>query len=120
MMGLHPTSITIPGMNLRDERRRAVVEEGKCLLLAEQLRLLDVKKEEIRALRERGGGSFFYGEALANDLVGIRLVLCAALLSQGLDEAERDELERREREARELLDMATNARVVRARHENHS
>ena len=87
----YPASVIVSGTNLGDGRRRAVVEEGRCLLLAEQLRLLDAKKE-VRTLRERDGGDHYRREALTNDLVGIRFVLNAALLSQGLDEPKRDEL----------------------------
>ena len=78
------------------------MEGRKHPLLTGQLRLLEVKRGEVRTLRERGGSSS-YVEALANDLVGIRLVLSAALLAGGIGEAERGELERCEREALELL-----------------
>lgn len=83
--------------------------EGRRLLLAHQLRLLGARREEVRTLRERGEGGSYRGEALANDLVGIRLVLSAALLFQGLAEAEREGLERLEREAREMLREAMKA-----------
>ena len=73
-------------------------------MLDEQLQLLAAKRGEVEVLRKREGRA---DEDLADDLAGIRLVLSAALLSQGLDEAERGELERREREARGLLTAAT-------------
>ena len=73
-------------------------------MLDEQLRLLEVKRGEIETLRERGGRA---DEDLANDLVGIRLVLSSALLVGGFGEAERGEMERRERQARELFAAAT-------------
>ena len=73
-------------------------------MLDEQLRLLEVKRGEIETLRERGGRA---DEDLANDLVGIRLVLSSALLVGGFGETERGEMERREREARELFAVAT-------------
>ena len=49
--------------------------------------------EGVRTLRERGG-SPSYNEALANDLVGIRLLQSVALLASRLGETEREELRR--------------------------
>ena len=68
--------------------------------LAGQLLLLEPKRAEVKALRLRGVGP---DDGLANDLAGIGFVLRAALLTDGLTEAEREELERREREAWDLL-----------------
>lgn len=73
-----------------------------------QLRLLEEKRAELETPRPAGVGP---DDGLANDLAGIRFVLRAALLAGGLDEAEREKLERREREARKLLREATNARI---------
>lgn len=79
------------------------MKEERDTLLAGHLRLLDAKREGVHALRERGGESPSCVEALVNDLVGIKLVVSAALLAGGIGEAKREDLERREREARELL-----------------
>ena len=75
---------------------------GRRLPLAEQLRLLEIGRRQVRALRERGGSPSRV-EALANDLAGARFSVSAALLASGIGQAEREDLERREREARELL-----------------
>lgn len=105
-------------MDREDEHCRRISDGERSLLLAGQLRLLRTKGEEVRTLCGRGGGGSSRGEALANDLVGIRLVLNAALLTGGLGESEREELQRREREARELLREAVNTLIDRARHED--
>ena len=105
-----PVPATLFHMDHKKERLTGTADGRRRLLLVGQLRLLDDKREEIRTLRERGGGrSPSRIEALANDLVGIRLVLSAELLAGGLDEAERDGLQRREREARKLLQQVMNA-----------
>ena len=75
-------------------------EEGR-RLLAGQIELIETRREEVLALRGRGGGDV--GEDLTNDLVGARLVIRAALLAGGLTEIEREGLERSEREATALL-----------------
>lgn len=89
-------------MDREDERRRGIVDGGRRLLLARQLRLLEVKSEEVRNTRERSESASCV-EAIANDLAGIRFVLTAALLAGDVGETEREDLERREREARESL-----------------
>ena len=70
-------------------------------MLAGQLRLLEAKRAEVEA--PAGAGP---DDGLANDLAGIRFVLRAALLSQGLTDVGREELERPEHEARQLLRRA--------------
>ena len=84
-----------PPMHREDEQRRGIADGGRRLLLTGQLRLLDAKKEEVHALRERGGAGSSCVKALANDLAGARFVLSAALLAGGLGKTEREDLERR-------------------------
>ena len=93
-------------------QHRGEIAEGDGSMLAGQLRLLEEKRAEVEALRQRGGGP---DDALAKDLAGVRFVLRAALLADGLTEAKREELERSERVARELL-RRTVAPEIRARH----
>lgn len=70
-------------------------------LLAEQLLLLEEKKREVPELLQQGDRP---GQAIADDLVGIRMVILAALLERTEHPgAERDELRLRELEARALL-----------------
>lgn len=75
--------------------------EADDVLLAEQLLLLEEKKREVPELLRRGGRP---GQDVADELVGIRMVILAALLQGAVGPgAERDELRLREREALELL-----------------
>ena len=62
-------------------QRREIADEGGRRVLARQLRLLKVKRAEVETPRPAGAGP---EDGLANDLAGIRFVLRAALLSQGL------------------------------------
>lgn len=76
-------------------------------LLAEQLELLGTRKREVEALISRGDR---VAEPLIDDVVGIVLVLRAALLTNGTARPDRAKLEGYEREARELLSLALNHR----------
>ena len=75
-------------------------------LLDGQLRLLEERRADVAALLEPGGERDEAAvDLMANDLVGVRLVLRASLLAPptGATGAARDELELREREASDLL-----------------
>lgn len=73
------------------------------VLLVEQLRLLEEKKDEARKILDRGRESEeVLAHEIANDLAGIRFVIRAAV--NRCDSGPwRDELELREREALDLL-----------------
>lgn len=93
-------------MNRIASRHREIADEGGRRTLAEQPELLEAKRAEVKALRQRGGGP---DDSLTNDLAGVRSVLRAALLlGEALADVEQEKLENPEREALELLREATN------------
>ncbi len=82
-------------------------------LLASQLRLVELRGADVARLpgsaRERDAEVL---DAIANDLVGARFVIRAALAvpsPHGASGAEREDLERGERKATELLDVVLSA-----------
>ena len=90
--------VILPLMN--DTPKQTGDVEDRSVLLIEQLELLKTKKSEVEELLARGGR---VGEGLVDDLVGIVLMLCAALLADEALDLDRGELEVYERKARELL-----------------
>ena len=105
MMRLSPGPATIRPMRGTSGRctgsEEAKGRQESRLLLAGQIELIETRREEVLALRGLGVGDT--GEALANDLVGARFVIRAALLAGGIADAEREGLARAEWEATALL-----------------
>lgn len=79
-------------------------------LVAEQLELLETIKNKVRLLLARGES---VEEPLVDDIMGIVLVLRAALLADEALHPGREKLDVSEREARQLLRVALRHRYER-------